>query len=279
MESTTIKLGKYANLRVMRLVDFGCYLDGENLGDILLPKRYMADGVQEDDMLDVFIYNDSEDRIIATNEKPYIQVGEFAALKVVAVNRYGAFLDWGLMKDLFVPFFEQQHKMEVGKTYLVFAYVDSESNRIAASSKLDQFLPLNPPSYEQGEEVDIVICCKSEMGYKALINNEHWGLIYINQVFEKINIGDKRKAYIQKMRDDDKIDLSLTKTGGEHIDEVSQVILNVLKDEEFIGLHDKSDANDIREAFGISKKAFKKAIGGLYKKRLISIEEHGIRIL
>lgn len=279
MENDTIKLGKNARLRVMRILDFGCYLDGQNLGDILLPKRYMPDDVKEDDEVDVFIYNDSEDRIIATNEKPYMQVGEFGALEVVEVNKFGAFMDWGLMKDLFVPFFEQQHKMEVGRTYLVFAYVDSESDRIAASSKLEQFMPLNPPVYELGEEVDIIVCCKTDMGYKALINEEHWGLIYINQVFEKIKIGDKRRAYIQKMRDDDKIDLSLTKTGGEFIDEVSQKILSALKEEEFIGLYDKSDANDIRDTFGISKKAFKKAIGGLYKKRLIAIEENGIRIL
>ncbi len=279
MENDTIKLGKNARLRVMRILDFGCYLDGQNLGDILLPKRYMPDGVKEDDEVEVFIYNDSEDRIIATNEKPYMQVGEFGALEVVEVNKFGAFMDWGLMKDLFVPFFEQQHKMIIGNTYVVFAYVDSESERIAASSKLDQFMPLNPPIYELGEEVDIIITDKTDMGYKAIINEEHWGLIYINQVFEKIKIGDKRIAYIQKMRDDDKIDLSLTKTGGEFIDEVSQKILSILKEEEFIGLHDKSDADDIRDTFGISKKAFKKAIGGLYKKRIIAIEENGIRIL
>ncbi len=277
MEEKTIKLGKYNTLKVMRIVDFGCYLDGQNLGDILLPKRYMPSDIKEDDEVEVFIYTDSEDRIIATNEKPYIQVGEFAALKCVGVSKVGAFMDWGLMKDLFVPFFEQQHRMQNGNTYLVFAYVDSESDRIAASSKLDQFLTLEPPKYEVGEEVDIMVCDISDLGYKVLINKAHWGLLYKNQVFENIKIGDIRKAYVQKMRSDDKIDLMLTKTGGQHIDDVYQKILEQIKEEEFIGLNDKSSSEEIKEMFGVSKKAFKKAIGGLYKKRLIVFEEHGIR--
>lgn len=274
-----IVLGKTHDLKINRFVDFGCYVDGKNLGEILVPKRYIPAGKQEEDFLEVFVHTDSEDRIIATNEKPYIEVGEFASLKVVEVNQYGAFMDWGLMKDLFVPFIEQQTKMEINRMYVVFAYVDSATDRIAASSRLEQFMALGPANYELGEEVDIIITNKTDLGYKAIINKEHWGLIYNNQVFERITIGDKRKAFIQKMRDDDKIDISIQKSGFEHIDEVSQIILDVLKEDEFIGLHDKSDPKEIQKVFGISKKAFKKAIGGLYKQKLIAIEDNGIRIL
>jgi predicted RNA-binding protein (virulence factor B family) len=279
MESRKLTLGKTYSLKINRFVDFGCYLDGENLGEILLPIRYVPKDAKEGDEVEIFVHTDSEDRIIATNEKPYIQVGQFAALKAVSVTKIGAFMDWGLMKDLFVPFFEQQKKMEEGNTYVVFAYVDTETNRIAASSKLDQFMTLSPPQYEAGEEVDIIICNKSPLGYKAIINESHWGLIYENQVFEKIKIGDKRKAYIANIRNDDKIDLVLNKTGLEHIDEVAQKILEAVKQEEFIALHDKSKAEEIKEEFGISKKAFKKAIGSLYKKRLIAIEDIGIRYI
>ncbi len=274
-----IVLGKTHDLEINRFVDFGCYVDGKNLGEILVPKRYVPAGKQEGDFLEVFVHTDSEDRIIATNEKPYIEVGEFASLKVVEVNQYGAFMDWGLMKDLFVPFIEQQTKMEIDRMYVVFAYVDSATDRIAASSRLEQFMALGPANYELGEEVDIIITNKTDLGYKAIINKEHWGLIYNNQVFERITIGDKRTAFIQKMRDDDKIDISIQKVGFEHIDEVSQIILDVLKEDEFIGLHDKSDPKEIQKVFGISKKAFKKAIGGLYKQKLIAIEDNGIRII
>ncbi len=279
MESRKLTLGKTYSLKINRFVDFGCYLDGENLGEILLPIRYVPKDAKEGDEVEVFVHTDSEDRIIATDEKPFIQVGEFAALKTVSVTKVGAFMDWGLMKDLFVPFFEQQKKMEEGKTYVVFAYVDTETNRIAASSKLDQFMTLAPPAYEAGEEVDIIVIGKSPLGYKAIINESHWGLLYENQVFEKLKIGERRKAYIANIRNDDKIDLVLNKTGIEHIDEVSQKILNALKEEEFIALHDKSSADEIKKEFGISKKVFKKAIGSLYKKRLIAIEDIGIRYI
>ncbi len=279
MSEISLTLGKTYSLNINRFVDFGCYVDGENLGEILVPKRYIPQDAKEGDAIEVFVHTDSEDRIIATNEKPYIEVGQFAALKVVAVNQFGAFMDWGLMKDLFVPFMEQQKKMEVGNTYLVFAYVDTESNRIAASSKLDQFLSMAPPNYEIDEEVDIVICNKSPLGYKAIINKSHWGLLYGNQVFENLKPGDHRKAYIANVRNDDKIDLKLNLGGGEYIDEVAQRILNTIKEEEFIGLHDKSSAEEIKQTFGISKKAFKKAIGSLYKKRFITIEEQGIRYI
>ena len=278
MENETLKLGKTHKLVINRFVDFGCYLDGQNLGEMLLPIRYIPKGAKEFDEVEVFVHKDSEDRIIATTEKPFIEVGEFEALKAVSITNVGAFMDWGLMKDLFVPYFEQQPKMVEGRTYVVFAYIDGETDRIAASSKLDQFMSSEEPAYVPDEEVDIIVCSKTDLGYKVIINKQHWGLIYENQIFEEIKIGDKRKAYISKIRDDDKIDLTLNKTGWEHIDEVANKILTILKGEEFIALHDKSSSEDIQKTFGISKKAFKKAIGGLYKQRYITIEEHGIRI-
>ena len=278
-EEEDLILGKTHKLKINRFVDFGCYVDGKNLGEILVPKRYIPAGKQEDDIIEVFVHTDSEDRIIATDEKPYIEVGEFASLKVLAVNQFGAFMDWGLMKDLFVPFIEQQTKMDVDRMYVVFAYVDSASDRIAASSRLEQFMALGPANYELGEEVDIIVTSKTDLGYKVIVNQEHWGLIYTNQVFENIKIGDKRKAFIQKMRDDDKIDISIRKSGFEHIDDVSRIILDELREDEFIGLHDKSGPDEIKKRFGISKKAFKKAIGGLYKQKLIAIEDNGIRII
>lgn len=278
MTSDDLIIGKTYTLKINRFVDFGAYLDALNLGEILIPARYIPEGKKEEDEIEVFVYKDSEDRLIATTEKPFTQVGQFAALEVKAVTNVGAFLEWGLTKDLLVPFVEQQNKMVVGKTYVVFTYVDTETERIAASSKLDQFLS-DEGSYHEGQEVDIIITDKTDLGYKAIINKAHWGLIYANQVFEKVNIGDQRKAYITKLRDDDKIDLSLTKVGGAYIDEVAKKIYKRLQEEKFLPYHDKSDAEEIKKALGISKKAFKKALGTLYKRRMISLVEGGIRIV
>ena len=271
-------IGKLNTLLVMREAEQGLYLDGDNLGDILIPKRYVPEGTNVDDEIEVFIYTDSEDRIIATTEKPYAMVGQFGAMKVVHVNKFGAFLDWGLMKDLFVPFREQKMKMLEGNTYVVFVYLDLDSDRIAGSAKLDQFLDETPPPFEQGEEVEIIIAQRTDLGYKVIINETHWGLIFKNEIFGNIHIGDKRKAYIKNMREDDKIDVSLQKEGYERIDSVSKMILQKIEDESgFLALTDKSSPKEISATFGISKKAFKKAIGALYKQRLIELDTQGIR--
>ncbi len=271
-------IGKLNTLLVMREAEQGLYLDGDNLGDILIPKRYVPEGTAVDDEIEVFIYTDSEDRIIATTEKPHAMVGEFGAMKVVHVNKFGAFMDWGLMKDLFVPFREQKMKMLEGNTYVVFVYLDLDTDRVAASAKLDQFLDETPPTFEQGEEVEIIIAQRTDLGYKVIINETHWGLIFKNEIFGNIQIGDKRKAYIKNMRDDDKIDVSLQKEGYERIDSVSKTILQKIEDESgFLALTDKSSPEEISATFGISKKAFKKAIGTLYKQRLIELDTHGIR--
>jgi len=271
-------IGKLNTLTVMREAEQGLYLDGDNLGDILIPKRYVPEGTAVDDEIEVFIYTDSEDRIIATTEKPYAMVGQFGAMKVVHVNKFGAFLDWGLMKDLFVPFREQKMKMLEGNTYVVFVYLDLDSDRIAGSAKLDQFLDETPPPFEQGEEVEIIIAQKTDLGFKVIINETHWGLIFKNEIFGNIRIGDKRKAYIKNLREDDKIDVSLQKEGYDRIDSVSKTILQKIEDEGgFLALTDKSSPEEISATFGISKKAFKKAIGALYKQRLIELDTHGIR--
>jgi len=269
---------KLNTLTVMREAEQGLYLDGDNLGDILIPKRYVPAGTEVDSEIEVFIYTDSEDRIIATTEKPYAMVGQFGAMKVVHVNKFGAFLDWGLMKDLFVPFREQKMKMLEGNTYVVFVYLDLDSDRIAGSAKLDQFLDETPPPFEQGEEVEIIIAQKTDLGFKVIINETHWGLIFKNEIFGNIRIGDKRKAYIKNLREDDKIDVSLQKEGYDRIDSVSKTILQKIEDEGgYLALTDKSSPEEISSNFGISKKAFKKAIGALYKQRLIELDAQGIR--
>ena len=272
-------IGKYNNLRVIKEVDFGVYLDGEQDGEILMPIRYVPKNCQVGDYVDVFLYLDSEDRPVATTETPYAQVGEFAMLRVKSVNKIGTFLDWGIMKDLLVPFREQKVTMTEERSYLVYIYVDEETRRIVASAKLNKFLNKSVPEYEVGQEVDLIIESETDLGYKAIINNKHWGILYENEVFEQLDKGLKIKGYIRKIRTDDKIDLSLHPLGYEKVDPIAQMILDQLKQERgFIAVSDKSDAEKVYQVFGVSKKAFKQAIGSLYKKRLITIGPDGIRL-
>ncbi|MEI6274438.1 MAG: S1-like domain-containing RNA-binding protein [Prolixibacteraceae bacterium] len=272
--------GRYNTLKVVKYVDFGVYLDGGEMGEILLPARYVPDECEVGKDLEVFIYLDSEDRIIATTEKPYAQVGEFAMLRVNAVNNVGAFLDWGLMKELLVPFREQKMDMVAGRSYLVFVYLDPDSKRIAASAKLDKFLDNVIPEYKAGEEVSILIESESELGYNAIINHLHKGILYHDELPAPLNKGQQMKAYIKKVREDNKIDLSLYRPGYEQVDGISQMILDRMKDAGgFLPFTDKSDAALIFDHFSISKKVFKKAIGALYRQRRILLEENGIRLI
>jgi uncharacterized protein len=274
-----VKIGRVNRLKVLRIVPIGAILDGDTLDDILLPTRYVPRGLKESEEVDVFIYLDSEDRIIATTETPLVMVGEFACLDVVSVSTVGAFLDWGLMKDLFVPFREQNVKMEEGKHYVIHVYLDDDTKRIAASSKVNNYLDNVSPNYSAGDEVDLLIYGKTELGYKAIINNLHSGILYHNQVFRTLNYGQKVKGYINKVREDDKIDLLLDKPGYEKTDSQSQDVLNMLKMKGgYMAVTDKSDPDEINRIFGMSKKNFKKALGALYKNRLILIEDDGIRI-
>jgi len=272
--------GRYNTLKVVKYVDFGVYLDGAEMGEILLPARYVPEVCEVGEDLEVFIYLDSEDRIIATTEKPFAQVGEFAMLRVNAVNNVGAFLDWGLMKDLLVPFREQKMNMVAGRSYLVYVYVDPDSQRIAASAKLEKFLDNVIPEYQMGDEVSLIVESEGELGYNAIINHLHRGILYHDELPGPLNKGQKLKAFIKKVRDDKKIDLSLYRPGYEQVDGISQDILNKLTlAGGFLPFTDKSDAALIFDHFAISKKVFKKAIGALYRQRRILLEEKGIRLI
>jgi len=275
-----VQIGKYNTLKVVKEVEFGLYLDGgEEHGEILLPIRYVPEETKVDDELEVFIYLDSEDRIIATTEKPFATVGEFAFLQVTSVTQIGAFLDWGLMKDLLVPFREQKMKMQEGQYYPVYIYLDDESQRIVATAKLEPVLDNVIPDYTVGQEVEMFIVERTELGYKVVINNLHSGLIYHNEMFRDVKIGDRCPGFIKKVREDDKIDVNLHKQGFEKMDDLSTKVLELLKKRGgFLAVSDKSPAEVIYQVFGMSKKNFKKAIGGLYKQRIITIEKEGIRI-
>ena len=274
------EIGVYNNLRVIKEVDFGVYLDGGEHEEILLPRRYVPENCKVDDNIRVFIYLDSEDRFIATTETPYAIVGDFALLKVVAVESVGAFLDWGLLKDLLVPFGEQSPTMEKDKSYIVRIYVDKQSNRIAATTRLDRYLDNTPGNFHAAQEVELLICNQTDIGYKAIINGTHWGVLYSNEVFQPLKSGQKTKGYIKKVRDDNKIDLSLHKPGYERVDDITDTILNVLKEQGgFISVTDKSSPETINKLFGVSKKTYKKAIGAIYRKRLITMESDGIRLI
>jgi predicted RNA-binding protein (virulence factor B family) len=273
-----VELGRVNSLTVVKLVDFGLYLDGSEKGEILLPQNAVPENCKVGDVLDVFIYLDSEDRIIATTERPYAMVDEFVLLRCVDVTKIGAFLDWGLYKDLLVPFREQKMNMVVGRSYLVYVYIDHETERIVASAKLDKFLDNVPPEYEPGDEVDIIIADQTDIGYKAIIDHTFWGVIYENEVFEPLNKGEHMKAYIKKIREDDKIDLSLHRYGYRKVEDNLQRILDKLDENGGeIMISDKSSPEDIYDMFGISKKTFKQAIGSLYKQRLIDISPKSIR--
>jgi predicted RNA-binding protein (virulence factor B family) len=275
-----VEIGKVNKLKVLREVSIGVYLDGDTIGDVLLPKRYVPEGTKEGDEVEVFIHLDSEDRLIATTERPLAQVGEFAWLKVVSVSKFGAFLDWGLMKDLLVPFREQKEKMEKDRYYAVYVYFDDETGRIVASAKVDRFLDNVSPDYNPGDEVQLFIVGRTELGYKAVINGLHSGLLYYNQVFKPLQLGQHTKGYIARIREDEKIDLLLERPGYEKVDELSQKLLDALqKAGGFLPLTDKSVPADIEQRLGMSKKTFKKAIGALYKQRLIELLPDGIKQL
>ena len=274
-----VVLGKYNQLEVVKEVDFGIYLDGGDDGEILLPSRYVPEGCKPGDVLNVFIYLDNEERLIATTLQPKVQVGEFACLEVAWINEYGAFLDWGLMKDLYVPFREQKMKMQKGRSYVIHAHVDEESYRIMASAKVERYLSKEKPDYQPGQEVEIMIWQRTDLGYKAIVENQFSGLIYQGEIFQALEPGMKLTAYIRQVREDGKIDLTLQKDGQKKVEDFSEVLLQFIKDQGgHTSLNDKSAAEDIYDTFGVSKKTFKKAVGDLYKKRLIVLEEGGIRL-
>ncbi len=272
-------IGKMNTLPVLRSSEFGLFLDGGEQGDILLPKRYVSKDLGPGDSVDVFVMLDSEDRLTATTQKPYAMVDEFADLRVVSVTGIGAFLDWGLPKDLFVPFREQKIKMREGQSYMVHIYLDRVSGRLAASSKLDKFLDKTEANYEPGEKVDLLVCAKTDLGYKAIINGAHWGVVFHNEAFLPLERGQRLEGFVKQMRPDGKIDLCLQKPGYEKVTDLTDVILNHLKQQGgFMPVTGKSSPEEIYKRFGVSKKTYKQAIGALYKKRLITFEDNGTKL-
>ncbi|MGM9732934.1 MAG: S1 RNA-binding domain-containing protein [Prevotella sp.] len=275
-----ITLGAYNLLKVVKKVDFGMYLDGGIEGEILLPTRYVPEGCKIGDELNVFLYLDQDEKIIATTLQPLAKVGDFACLEVAWVNEYGAFLNWGLMKDLFCPFREQKKRMQKGERYIVYVKLDEESYRIMATAKVDKYLNQDKPSYKHGDEVDLLVQQKTELGFKVIIDNAYGGLIYDNQVFRPLHTGDRVKGYIDRVRPDGKIDVTIQPTGRRQTEEFSDVLLAYLQDNGgHCSLGDKSPAELIADRFKVSKKTFKKAIGDLYRKRLITISDEAIDLV
>ncbi len=272
-------IGKFNMLSVIALTENGAYLAAQELGEVLLPNRYVPENLQVGDTLKVFLYLDSADRLVATTLIPKVQVDEFASLKVVQVNKMGAFLDWGLPKDLLVPFNQQHSTMEVGKYYLIRAYLDMRTERIAASSKLDKFIDIYPADYNEGDQVDIIIASKTDLGFKAIINNQHWGLLYNNEIFQPLRLGKKITAYIKKVRDDGRIDLILTRSGKRKVLDFKETLLAQLAQHDgFLPLHDKSSPELIKRHLGVSKKTFKSTVGNLLKEGKISLSAEGISL-
>jgi len=275
-----IEIGKHNTLTALRMTSVGMYLGNAEGEEVLLPNKYVPETLKVDDDITVFIYKDSEDRIIATNLEPKILLNEFACLVVKDVNNIGAFLDWGLEKDLLVPFREQSKKMEIGKRYPVYLYLDERTGRLAASSKTDSFLERQHVDLNVGDKVNVLICYTSDLGVNVIINNKYKGIIYHNELFTYITIGDKVEGYVKNIREEGKIDITLQKLGYQQIESSAEFILEKLRASKgVLKLTDKSDSEEIMFRLQMSKKNFKKAIGALYKKGLIRLEEDGIYLV
>ena len=275
-----IKLGDYNTLKIVKSVDFGLYLDGGNAGEILLPTRYVPKNAKIGDELEVFIYLDQDEKLVATTLHPLAKVGDIACLEVAWVNEYGAFLNWGLMKDLFCPFREQKMRMQKGYHYVVYIKEDEESHRLIATAKVDKYLYSDRPPYKHGDAVDILIWQKTDLGFKAIVDNHYQGLIYEDQIFQPLHTGDRMTAYVDHIRQDDKIDITLQPTGRRQTEEFSEVLLRYLQENEgHCDLGDKSPSELIADRFKVSKKVYKKAVGDLYRRRLITISDNGIDLV
>ncbi len=274
-----IKLGEYNRLLVVRKADFGVYLDGFDNGDILLPARYVPAGLKIGDEIEVFVYLDQEERLVATTEHPLAKVGDFAYLEVAWTNKYGAFLKWGLMKDLFCPFREQKNRMVQGSHHIVHVHVDEESYRLMASAKVEKYLNHDMAPYRHNDSVDLLVWQRTELGFKVIVDNQYPGQIYTNQIYRDIHVGERTKGYVDVVREDGKIDVMLQPSGRQQTIDFADTLMD------YLIAHggrcpygDKTDAGIIREVFGVSKKTLKRAIGDLYKRKVIVIEEEGIRL-
>ena len=273
-------IGQFNTLKVVKEVDFGMYLDDGEGNEILLPKRFVPEGLKEGDEIEVFLYHDSENRIIATTQTPKGIVGDIVMLEVVSTTRQGAFLDWGLMKDLFVPLSQQEARMEVGGHYLVMIYIDEQTGRLAATQKFSRHLSNYELTVEELEPVDILIFRKTDIGYAVIINNKHIGLLHYNDVFKDLEIGHKEKGFVKKIREDNKIDVALGERGYKRVEGEADKILRLLQENDgYLPYHDKSGPEEIYEFFGMSKKTFKMTIGALYKNKQIELTQTGIKLV
>ena len=274
-----LKIGEYHTLKIDRETKVGLFLVNET-DDVLLPNKYVPNDFTIGDDITVFVYLDHEERPVATTLKPFITLNSFAVLKVNYINKFGAFLNWGMEKDLFVPFKEQARPMEKDKRYIVTMYLDKQTGRLAASSKINQFLDKEPLDVEVGQEVDLMVSHITEIGINVIINGKFRGLAYQNEVFETVSPGYKTKGYIKTIRPDGKIDVSFQKQGFEAIDDSSQQVLEALKQNDgVLRLNDNSHPEEIKSVLKMSKKTFKKAIGSLYKQKLIDINNEGIQLV
>ena len=273
------EIGRFNVLKVLKTVDFGVYLNGKELGEILLPKRYIKKTLNEGDEVSVFIYTDSDDRLVASTDQPLGQEGDFVALTVEATTGVGAFMQWGLPKDLFIPFAEQQAPLEEGEKHVVYIAFDPSSKRLYGSTRLDNFAYHADETLENGMKVNALVVKSTELGYKCVVNNMFLGMLYANEVFKPLTAGDKITCYISQIREDGKLDLLLQEPGYSRIDPIADELLKKLRNQSgFLPLHDKSDPEEIYAQLGISKKAFKQAVGNLYRQKLITLETNGIRL-
>lgn len=272
-----IEAGHYYTLKVVKTVDFGLYLDAEGQ-EILLPKRFVPRDTKEGDELEVFIYHDNEERLIATTQRPVATVGEIALMKCVGKTQHGAFMEWGIMKDVFVPLSNMQQRMQEGEKYLVYLYIDEQTGRVTGTEKFQKHVSNEQLTVNENDIVDLIAWQQTDIGYKMIINNKHTGVLHFSDVFRDLQLGEKLKGYIKKIREDNKIDIALGEKGYKRIGSETDRILELLDDNSgYLPFNDKSSPEEIYNTFGISKKTFKMAIGALYKERKIEFTQTGIR--
>lgn len=274
-----IALGEYNTLEILRDTSVGLFLGDDEDNDVLLPNKYVPEIFEIGDKIKVFCYLDYDERPVATTLIPYITVNNFQLLQVAEVNDFGAFMDWGLEKHLLVPFREQRSKLIEGQWYIVYCYLDEQTNRLVASNKIDKFLSNEHIALVPLEEVDLIVTRETDLGWEVIVNSKHKGLVYSNEIFKKISVGDKIKGYVKQVRPDQKIDISLQPMGYKSLEPAANIIYEKLMAKGgFLNVHDKSDPEDIKKMFEMSKKTFKKGIGALYKERKIEIKEDGIHL-
>ena len=273
-----LNIGHFNTLRIIRFTDHGAILDGSGT-DILMPRNYVTPDLHVGDEVRVFVYFDQSGKPVGTLEEPLAEVGQFAFLRVAWTNRYGAFMDWGLLKDLFVPFSEQRHKMVKDSYYLIYIYIDDRTGRIVGTAKVDRCLSADFPPYRSGQEVEIIVWKHTDLGFKVIVDGKYEGLIYRDEIFRQINVGHRQKAVVKAVRADGKIDIALQHSGWRLVDDVATLLLRELnKAEGFLPYGDHTPADEIYERFHVSKKAFKRAVGTLYKEHYILIADDGLHL-